>query len=274
MAVDNRLLGVIKTKLNRSRAAVYRLIAEQAGKLGVRPEIAALEVASMAGLNFQRFASEEQLERLRAARAALPTGSGVRAPAAAAPLARKQSSDGRRKTKPPGKSVWIVHGRDEKLRRAMFDFVRSVGLEPLEWSSAVKATRKGSPYPGEVLGDKAFAKASAVIVLLTPDDEAQLKKTHWRKGEAAYEKRLTGQARPNVLFEAGMAFGTHPSQTVLVEVGKLRPFSDTLGRLVVRMNDTAVKRKELADRLAAAGCVVDTNSSNAWMEAGDFSSVE
>jgi predicted nucleotide-binding protein len=86
------------------------------------------------------------------------------------------------------------------------------------------------------------------------------------------EKKLMGQARPNVLFEAGMAFGTHPSQTVLVEIGKCRPFSDTLGRLVVRMNDTAAKRKELADRLAAAGCVVDTTSSNAWMEAGDFSS--
>ena len=225
----------------------------------------------MAGVNFQRFASEEQLERLRAARAAVPTGFGVSAPTATTPLARRQASSGRRKAKPPGKLVWIVHGRDDKVRRAMFDFVRSIGLEPLEWSSAVKATRKGAPYPGEVL-DKAFAKASAVIVLLTPDDEAQLRKLHWRKGDEAYEKKLTGQARPNVLFEAGMAFGTHPSQTVLVEIGKLRPFSDTLGRLVVRMNDTAVKRKDLADRLAAAGCIVDTTSSNAWMDAGDFTS--
>jgi predicted nucleotide-binding protein len=269
VAVDTRLLQAIKKKLNRSRAAVYRLISEQAGRLGVRPEIAALEVASMAGVNFQRFASEEQLERLRAARAATPTFAGVAA-STAAPISRKQANGGRRKPKPPGKSVWIVHGRDDKLRRAMFDFVRSIGLEPLEWSSAVKATRKGSPYPGEVL-DKAFAKASAVIVLLTPDDEAQLRKVHWRKGDEAYEKKLMGQARPNVLFEAGMAFGTHPSQTVLVEIGKCRPFSDTLGRLVVRMNDTATKRKELADRLAAAGCIVDTTS-NAWMEAGDFSS--
>lgn len=251
---------------------MYRLIAEQAGRLGVRPEIAALEVASMAGVNFQRFASEDQLERLRAARASVPTGVGTTSAAAApATVPRRQKDGGRRKIKPPGKSVWIVHGRDEKLRRAMFDFVRSIGLEPLEWSSAVKATRKGSPYPGEVL-DKAFAKASAVVILLTPDDEAQLRKVHWRKGEEAYEKKLMGQARPNVLFEAGMAFGTHVSQTVLVEIGKCRPFSDTLGRLVVRMNDTAAKRKELADRLAAAGCVVDTTSSNAWMEAGDFSS--
>lgn len=269
MAVDTQLLAAIRRKLGKSRAAVYRLIGEQAGRLGVRPEIAALEVASMAKLNFQRFASEEQLERLRAARTAVP--SGPVASASSSPvIARQQAAAGRRR-KPPGKSVWIVHGRDERLRRAMFDFVRSIGLEPLEWSSAVKATRKGSPYPGEVL-DKAFAKASAVIVLLTPDDDAQLRKAHWRKGEDSYEKKPMGQARPNVLFEAGMAFGTHPSQTVLVEIGKCRPFSDTLGRLVVRMNDTAPKRKELADRLAAAGCVVDTVSTNAWMEAGDFSS--
>jgi len=268
MAVDTRLLAAVRTRLGKSRAAVYRLIAEQAGRLGVRPEIAALEVASMAGVNFQRFASEEQLERLRAARTAVPSGSSG---AASTPsvIPRKQNSTGQRRVKPPGKSVWIVHGRDDKLRRAMFDFVRSIGLEPLEWSSAVKATRKGSPYPGEVL-DKAFAKASAVIVLLTPDDEAQLRKIHWRKGEEKYEKKLMGQARPNVLFEAGMAFGTHPSQTVLVEIGKCRPFSDTLGRLVVRMNDTPAKRKELADRLAAAGCIIDITS-NAWMDAGDFS---
>jgi predicted nucleotide-binding protein len=271
MAVDSRLLTTIKSKLGKSRAAVYRSIAEQSARLGVRPEIAALEVASMAGINFQRFASEEQLERLRTARATVPTAAGAASPTSS--LSNKQqTAKGNRKAKPPGKSVWIVHGRDERIRRAMFDFVRSIGLEPLEWSSAVKATRKGSPYPGEVL-DKAFAKASAVIVLLTPDDDAQLRKVHWRKGEEAYEKRLMGQARPNVLFEAGMAFGTHPSQTVLVEIGKCRPFSDTLGRLVVRMNDSPAKRKELADRLAAAGCVVNTANSNAWMEAGDFSSI-
>jgi predicted nucleotide-binding protein len=238
----------------------------------VRLDIAALEVASVLRVNFQRYASEEQLERLREARASVPTGVSAQPIAGTATL-RARANSARRKVKAPGKSVWIVHGRDERLRRAMFDFVRSLGLEPLEWASAVKATRKGSPYPGEVL-DKAFAKASAVIVLLTPDDDAQLKKRHWRKGEESFEKKLTGQARPNVLFEAGMAFGTHPSQTVLVEIGKCRPFSDTLGRLVVRMNDLPVKRKELADRLAAAGCVVDTASSNAWMEAGNFSTID
>lgn len=272
MAVDARLLAALKTKLGRSRAAVYRLIAEQCARLGERPEIAVLEVASLAGLNFQRFATHGQLERLRAARSATASNAGSTS-APAVGTQKRSANANKRRVRSPGKSIWIVHGRDEKIRRAMFDFVRSVGLEPLEWSSAVKATRKGSPYPGEVL-DKAFAKASAVIVLLTPDDEAQLRRVHWRKGEEAYEKKLMGQARPNVLFEAGMAFGTHPSQTVLVEFGKCRPFTDTLGRLVVRMNDTAAKRKELVDRLAAAGCDIDITTSNAWMDAGDFSNIE
>src|SRR5216683_7249934 len=99
MAVDAQLLAAIGKKVGKSRAAVYRLIGEQAGRLGVRPEIAALEVASLAKLNFQRFASEEQLERLRAARAAVP--SGPVAPASSPVIARQQAAAGRRR-KPPG----------------------------------------------------------------------------------------------------------------------------------------------------------------------------
>lgn len=255
--------------LDISRAAAYRRFAEQANRLGERPEIAALEVASKAGVNFQRFATKEQLDRLRAARATVTSASA--STVGTPPEPRRATKTAKRaKSRAPGKFVWIVHGRDDRLRRAMFDFVRSLGLQPLEWASAVKATRKGSPYVGEVL-DKAFAKASAVVVLMTPDDEAQLKKEHWQMGEEAYEKKLMGQARPNVLFEAGIAFGTHPSQTILVEMGKCRPFTDTLGRLIVRMNDSAPKRKELADRLSAAGCEIDLSDNNAWMEAGDFS---
>ena len=53
--------------------------------------------------------------------------------------------------------------------------LRAVGLEPIEWNQAVKATKKGSPYLGEIL-DKAFRDAAAVVVLLTPDDSAKLKK--------------------------------------------------------------------------------------------------
>ena len=129
-------------------------------------------------------------------------------------------------------------------------------------------TGKPSPYVGEIL-DTAFSKAQAVVVLFTPDDEAQLRKEFLRPSDPGYERKLTGQARPNVLFEAGLAFGTHPNQTVLVEVGKIRPFSDTAGRHVVHLNNSNEKRKELMIKLRSAGCDVDFESSD-WETEGDF----
>lgn len=129
-------------------------------------------------------------------------------------------------------------------------------------------TGKPSPYIGEIL-DTAFSKAQAVVVLFTPDDEAQLKREFLRTGDPSYERKLTGQARPNVLFEAGLAFGTHPGQTVLVEIGKIRPFSDTAGRHVVHLNNSTEKRRELMIKLKNAGCNVDFESSD-WETEGHF----
>jgi predicted nucleotide-binding protein len=165
--------------------------------------------------------------------------------------------------------VFVVHGRNEALRKSMFDFLRAIGLKPLEWSEAVAATGHASPYIGDIL-DAAFAKAQAVVVLMTPDDEASLKKEFQNEHDERYEKEPTGQARPNVLFEAGMAMGRDPKRTLLVEVGKLRPYSDVGGRHVVRLNDTSQRRQELATRLKTAGCEVDLVGTD-WHTAGSFS---
>ena len=83
-------------------------------------------------------------------------------------------------------------------RDALFDFLRAVGLHPLEWSEAVGATGSASPYIGEIL-DAAFSVAQAVVVLLTPDDEARLRQLFWKEsdspnetmaGESAEAKRI------------------------------------------------------------------------------------
>lgn len=166
------------------------------------------------------------------------------------------------------RSVFVVHGRNERLRRSMFAFLRALGLSPIEWTKALELTGKASPYVGEVL-EAAFSKAQAIVVLLTPDDEARLHPDFRRSEDEEYERRLTGQARPNVLFEAGMALGHAPDRTVLVECGKLRPFSDIAGRHMLRMNDSQHSRQALAQRLQTAGCAVDLSGTD-WHDEGDF----
>src|SRR3712207_876815 len=123
---------------------------------------------------------------------------------------------------PDQRAVFVVHGRNEALRRSMFDFLRSINLQPIEWSAALALTGSASPYIGDVL-EAAFARAAAVVVLLTPDEVAYLREDLSYHGEADARPQL--QARPNVLFEAGMAFATSADKTVLVEVGELRSFS-------------------------------------------------
>lgn len=168
-----------------------------------------------------------------------------------------------------GRRIWVVHGRDERLRSSMFTFLRSIGLEPLEFSAARSLTDKPTPYVGEIL-DVAFAHAQAVVVLLSPDDEARLRPDLVKDHDQPYEKELTGQARPNVLFEGGMAFVSHRNQTLLVQVGNVRPFSDVAGRHIVHLNNSFASRQDLANRLKSAGCPVDLTGTD-WHTSGDFS---
>jgi len=114
-----------------------------------------------------------------------------------------------------------------------------------------------------------FSMAQAVVVLMTPDDEAYLRKEFQTNHDELHEKNPTGQARPNVLFEAGMAMGRDAKRTVLVEIGKLRPFSDVGGRHILRLNNTSERRQDLADRLKNAGCDVNLTGRD-WHTAGLF----
>lgn len=172
---------------------------------------------------------------------------------------------------PDRRSVFVVHGRNEPLRRAMFDFLRSVNLDPIEWTRAVELTGEGSPYIGRVL-DVAFERAAAVVVLMTPDEVAYLQPRYGTGGDDP-ETRPSEQARPNVLFEAGMALGRNASRTVLVEIGAVRPFSDIAGRHAVRLNNGLASRQDLAQRLQTAGCDVVLRGTD-WHEVGDFTPPE
>jgi predicted nucleotide-binding protein len=168
------------------------------------------------------------------------------------------------------RKVMVVHGRSQRLTESLFAFLRALGLDPLEWTTLVHGTGVGAPYIGDVL-DEGFATAHAVVVLMTPDDEARLAETLRVDSDPPHERELTAQARPNVIFEAGMAFGRFPDRTVIVEIGNLRPFSDVAGRHVIRLDDSTQRRQELALRLRACGCDVEIESRTDWHTAGDFS---
>lgn len=166
------------------------------------------------------------------------------------------------------KKVFVVHGRNDKLRESMFNFLRALGLNPVEWSQAIQATQKASPYIGEIL-DIAFGQARAIIVMFSGDDEARLLKEFWGENDPVYEKESTPQSRPNVIFEAGMAMGRNEDRTILVQVGELRPISDIAGRHITRLDNSSQKRQELVTKLQGAGCEVNTSGTD-WLSVGDF----
>ena len=230
--INPELLKRLIDKTELSKSQVYRQIESAVRDRSLPRPLAAIAVAADHGINISRFASAEELAEIRRSGGSgnPPVRSVVVLTASPAPRrvrTRRVARPARERRR--GTSVWVVYGRNEKLRRSLFAFLRSVGLQPIEWHKAVTLTGKGSPYVGEVL-DRAFHEAAAVVVLLSPDDEARLAKEFVKPSDPAHEKNLTRQARPNVLFEAGMSFGKNPDSTILVQVGETRPFSDVAGR--------------------------------------------
>lgn len=164
------------------------------------------------------------------------------------------------------RKVFVIHGRNDAARRGVFAFLRSIGLEPIEWARAIAMTGKGSPYIGEVL-NVAFGQAQAVLVLQTPDDVAHLHESLTSPDDPDTQPQM--QPRPNVLFEAGMALARDEDRTIIVELGQIRSFSDIHGRHVVRLNNSVEKRQDLATRLKTAGCSVVLDGTD-WHSDGDL----
>lgn len=165
------------------------------------------------------------------------------------------------------RQVFVVHGRNRSARDAMFEFLRSLDLQPIEWTTAISLTGKASPYIGEIL-DVALGQAQAIVVLMTPDEITYLR-GEYADGEDDAQTQAAAQARPNVLFEAGMAMGRNPERTVLVELGQIRPFSDVAGRHALKLSNSPESRRSLAGRLKTAGCAVDDSGAD-WLTAGNF----
>lgn len=164
--------------------------------------------------------------------------------------------------------VFIVNGRNEQLRRAMFEFLRAIAIRPIEWNQAIAMTGKASPFIGEIL-DTAFGHAQAIVIMFTGDDETRLREEFQSEEDEPYEKILAFQPRANVIFEAGLAMGRNPDRTILVEIGHVKPFSDIGGRHILHLDNSVRRRQEFAQRLLTAGCAVDLTGTD-WHQAGNF----
>ncbi|TXT35599.1 MAG: hypothetical protein FD135_4807 [Comamonadaceae bacterium] len=168
------------------------------------------------------------------------------------------------------REIAVVHGRDTEVNLAVYEFLRALDLHPREWEELLTRATSATPYTGHLI-DKLFEDVQAVVVIFTPDDEARLHSDLHRSSEPEFETRFMCQARPNVLFEAGMAFGLYAQRTILVEAGDLRPISDLVGRHTVRLGtDSTIKSFE--NRLQAAGCAINTNGTD-WLRASRFSTL-
>jgi predicted nucleotide-binding protein len=161
------------------------------------------------------------------------------------------------------KAVMVIAGHDREANAALLDWLRAIGLQPLEWSQLVHSSGNASPYNGEIL-ELAFQNVQAVIAFFTPD-EYVLGRANW-PGDIGW--RL--QARPNVLIEAGMALVAHPRRTVLTVLGAQELPSDLAGRYYIRLTHASPEPLlALANCLQDAGCDVDLTGAD-WLNHEHF----
>jgi predicted nucleotide-binding protein len=168
------------------------------------------------------------------------------------------------------RSVFLVHGRDQRAAKAMREFLRALNLRVVEWEHAVQQTGQPTPYVGDIVF-AGMGMADAVIVLSTPDDLVHLRRDLLTDDDSINEQQVLGQARANVIYEAGIADALDSSRTVLVELGKVKSLSDLGGRNVVRFDGGPRSRNRLVSRLRKAGLELDIAGDD-WLETGDFSS--
>jgi hypothetical protein len=166
------------------------------------------------------------------------------------------------------RKVFLVHGRDCSAVQGMVEFLRSLGLDPIRWPDAQRATGK----PGSTFSDilkRGFEMSGATVVLLTPDEETYLRTPLRKSTDTLDDTGPVGQPRPNVLYELGWAMHYDRDKTIAVRFGATRIPSDIYGRHLIwieKESDQLRLRDELLQALEQAGCDVEKRAD--WISAG------
>lgn len=132
-------------------------------------------------------------------------------------------------------------------------YLQYLGLHPLTWSEAVHLTGNPQPHTYDVVL-AGMNGTAATIVIFSPDDEARVKEASSEPGDP--ERAVQGQARQNVLLEAGMAFAMQPKRTIFVTSARTRDISDVAGFNWVKLDGKWDSRNDLRMRLQTAKAAV------------------
>jgi len=165
--------------------------------------------------------------------------------------------------------VFVIAGRNTKALAAMLELLRAMGAKAIGWNDAVALAAPQTSTAAIV--DAGTAAAQSTIVLFTGDDEVRLRSELRQSSVGAADATFRVQARPNVLFEAGMAYIKDPKNTLFLVCGQQKIHDDVAGDNRIDVHDDPNWRHALAARLREAGVKVTADPSQ-WRNAGDFSS--
>lgn len=157
------------------------------------------------------------------------------------------------------KNVFVVHGRNIKARDALFAFLQSLQLNPIEWIEAV--SNSGAAKTIDQIVTEGIKRADGIIILMTPDDEVSLR-PELRNETDHDEINYRFQSRPNVSFEAGLAMGLLRDRTIFVSLGEVKPFSDIQGIPYLVLDNSPKSRHDLVTMLKSIGLDVNDKSSD------------
>ena len=149
--------------------------------------------------------------------------------------------------------VFVVTGRNDALRLSIFNLLRALKLNPMEWMEVIENAEEPSPYISTAI-KKSIDEAAAVIIIMAPEEEAKLIEELQTETN---DDQLFKQPRPNVIFEAGLALGLKESKTIILQFGEMRIFSDILGKHILRYRGEEKEvnfKNDLVRKLRIAGC--------------------
>ncbi|HXY98902.1 MAG TPA: TIR domain-containing protein [Stellaceae bacterium] len=267
--INQALLERLAERLNVTKGRVYALIQQISATNRVPRHLGALLLAGDNGISIQKYASAQDLADLRGIPNHTPVTINALPTSSAPDRAFPRKRGNKKVAKPKENTVFVVHGRDTKLRDSMYELLGALGLKAQEWGHAIRAARKGAnPYVNDAV-TKIMEQAQAIVVILSPDDEVRLKPQFVSRGERRTEGKAQGQARANVIFETGIAIGTHHEKTLIVQIGNVKSFTDIGGMHILRLTGSDQSRNEFANRLANLGCKIDRDGDH-WLRAGKF----